>query len=112
LFQHVVQTANAVFLQAGLSLRPDYDAALKKYYNSSVDEVDFENGGPVARSIINRWVAKQTDGHISKLLETPLPGHTRLLLVNALALRALWNNSFDPSLTVSNGHFHPNSKSR
>lgn len=95
-----------MFVQAGVTVIKDYESNLREYYNSTVDELDFENGESLARSIINRWVSKQTRGQIPKLLEQPLPSYTKLLLVNALALKAMWKNSFDPQVTAMKGIFH------
>lgn len=105
-FQNVFKSANGVFLQAGFPIKSNFETKLRKYYNSSIDEVDFENGEMFTRTIINRWVNKQTNGQIPSLLDSTIPKNTKLLLVNALALKAFWNTSFDPLQTIVNSYFH------
>jgi serine protease inhibitor len=93
-----------------VSLNRTYETDVGRYYNSSVQEIDFEDQS--AKIIINRWVSKRTQGQIPELLETPLPQDTKLLLVNALAFKAFWKSSFDPTRTAANGIFHHDTKTK
>ncbi|OXA45547.1 leukocyte elastase inhibitor [Folsomia candida] len=109
-FQSVVKQGNALFLQDGIPIESSYRRDLRHFYNSSVEEVDFSREDATLR--INRWVSKRTGGFIPTLIESPLPASTKLVLVNALALKAFWKNSFDPTRTAASGIFHrgPNAK--
>jgi serpin B len=75
-----------------------------------VEQVDFS--GAEATERVNRWVSKRTGGLIPTLVDGPLSSNTRLLLVNALALKAFWKNSFDPTRTAANGIFHQGTNSK
>jgi serpin B len=48
-------------------------------------------------SVINAWVAERTKGMISRLLASDPPGP--VVLVNVLAVKAMWTQSFDLSKT-------------
>jgi serpin B len=62
--------------------------------------VDFQTAADAARAAINTWVSERTHGRISKLLG---PGDvdpsTRLVLVNAVYLKAKWLLAFDKQAT-------------
>lgn len=92
--------ANRIFPQSGLGLKPAFSAHLQKFFASTVTEQDFQQDPERAREFINAWVAAQTHGKITDLL--PLGGvtpATRLVLVNALYLRASWSDPFEASDT-------------
>lgn len=112
----MVDIANGVFLQDGVSLRKEFERDLDRYYNSSVKTVDFASGGggrdSTAQRVINKWVSLQTKGRISSLIDKPLSSDTRMLIVNALVLDAQWLHSFDPTMTAANGIFHLDSSSK
>jgi serpin B len=111
-FQSVVKQGNALFVQSGVSLEPSYQRDLKHYYNSTVVQVDFEGEPEQVFDRVNLWVDKRTQGLIPQLIDAPLPSNTKLLLVNALALKAFWKNSFDPTRTAANAIFHHDSKTK
>ncbi len=53
-----------------------------------------------ARLVINDWVAAQTEDRIQDLLPAgSLSSSTRLVLVNAVYFKALWQHPFDPDKT-------------
>ena len=52
---------------------------------------------------INGWVSRQTVGRIPKLLAPPnVTEDTRLVLVNAIYLKAEWAAPFDPEQHAAN----------
>ncbi|CAL8105285.1 unnamed protein product [Orchesella dallaii] len=112
----VVDIANGIFLQKGVSLRKEFEEDLAHFYNSSVNTVDFTtvpgSGTRSAQRVVNKWVSTQTKGRISSLIDKPLSQETRMVIVNALVLDAHWLHSFDPTMTAANGIFHLNSKSK
>jgi serine protease inhibitor len=101
-----------VFVQSGVQINPSFESSIRQYYNGTVENVDFENRESMARAVVNRWVRKQTQGQIPNLLEIPVPAETKILLVNALALRAEWKTKFECSQTADKGIFHPDSKTK
>jgi len=69
-------------------------------YRAPVESVDFRNAYDAARKHINEWVANQTHDKIKDLIAPPDVGSdTRMVLVNAIYMKAAWATPFEPSLT-------------
>jgi serpin B len=84
---------NGVWLQQGFEVQDAYLEDLATWFGAGVAEADFaeEAGREEAREEINSWVADSTDDLIEELIpEDVLRPETRLVLVNALHLRAAW----------------------
>lgn len=95
---------NATWLQEGLSVEDSFLEDLSAWFGSGVFEADFRETGPreKARERINDWVADSTADLIEELVpEGALGAATRLVLVNALHLKAAWPSP----LTTSGGRF-------
>jgi serpin B len=92
--------ANATWLQRGMAVAPTFLDTLATAYGSGVEVVDFEADPDAARVDVNAWVDERTEGRIPDLLA---PGTidelTRFVLVNAVYLKAMWADPFDPSIT-------------
>jgi serpin B len=59
---------------------------------------DFGDGAQVAKAI-NAWVEDKTEQMI-KVLVTPMDVlHARLVLVNAIYFKGIWQDQFDPAAT-------------
>jgi len=97
----LLRIANAPFAQHGMPLEAAYLEALASRFGAGVRLVDYVTATEAARSAINAWVDDQTERRIPELL---LPGDldamTRLVLVNAIYLKAAWLNPFPESLTA------------
>ena len=89
----------ACFLQTGLELRPAYLSRVKEYYGAPPEPVDFKRNRAAATKRINDWVAGQTRDRIRDLIPYPLDASTRLVLANAIYLKAPWANEFSSALT-------------
>ena len=101
-----VSAANRLFAQRGLDLLPGFLDTLGASYGASVGEVDFKADPAAAGEAINSWVAAETRDRIRKLIgDGVLDELTRLVLVNAVFLRADWATPFDPKATAD-GPFH------
>lgn len=95
-----LRIANASFAQQGLTLEPAYLDALAAQFGAGVRLVDFKQASEPARIAINAWVADQTEQRIKELLaQGTLNALTRLVLVNAIYLKAAWLTPFEPSAT-------------
>ncbi len=96
-----LRIANAPFAQQGLTLKPAFLEALAERYGAGVRLVDFETAAEAARQAINGWVSDQTEQRIRELLAKGiLDDQTRLVLVNAIYLKAAWANPFESKATV------------
>jgi len=96
--QLTLRIANAPFAQRGLQLQPAYLDTLASKYGAGLRLVDFQNDSAGACNLIDGWVSDQTEGRIPKLLEGLDPA-TRLVLVNAIYLKAPWQTPFDEKKT-------------
>jgi serpin B len=95
-----LDVANRLWVQRGKALEPDFTAALEKRFAAGAGVVDFAAAHEAARGEINGWVSAHTAEKIPELLKagtiTPL---TRLVLTNAVYLKAPWAKPFEKSAT-------------
>lgn len=95
-----LDTANQLFGQRGVGWEQAFLDTLAREYGAAVRTVDFENAAEDARVLINDWVAGRTHDRILDLVgRGVLDAATRLVLVNAIYLKAPWQKPFEPSLT-------------
>ncbi len=92
----LLKIANAPFAQEGMPLEQPYLDILASRYGAGVRLVDYRTDPDGARKVVNAWVKKQTAGRIPNLLAEPdVTTLTRLVLVNAMYLKAPWLNPFE-----------------
>lgn len=97
-----LQVTNAAFAQQGWSLEQEYLKRIGGTFGSGVHLVDFRTDPELARQAINAWVNEQTHNRIPGLL-TPsdVTNQTVLYLVNAIYLKAEWEEWFYEAGTAS-----------
>jgi serpin B len=96
----VLDTANSLFGQSGVTWGEQFLDALAASYGAGMQQVDYRTAPEDARELINDWTADQTRDKIPELLgQGTITTDTRLVLVNALYLKAPWNVPFESSLT-------------
>ena len=96
----VLKIANAPFGQRGLAIKPAYLDALARGFGAGLRVVDYKADPEAARALINGWVADQTEQRIKQLLaHEDITTATRLVLVNAIYLKAAWLTAFDVDAT-------------
>jgi serpin B len=92
--------ANKLFAQQGYGFRPAFLSLVKENFGAAFEPVDFVKNAPVATQHINEWVADQTRNRIRDLIPGgALDETTRLVLANALYLKAPWANEFSSKAT-------------
>jgi serpin B len=107
-----LHVANALWGQKDYGFRKDYLALTRSCYDAGLTEVDFVGDREAARATINAWVEKQTRDKIKELVgKDHLTGDTRLVLTNAIYLKAEWVTKFDKDGTRQ-APFHVSAKSR
>lgn len=90
----VLDAANALFAQAGLAWRGEFVDALADGFGAEPRMVDFADSEP-ARRAINSWTSERTRERIPEIVpEGVLDADSRLVLVNALYLKAPWAEPF------------------
>jgi serine protease inhibitor len=98
--QVTLRVANAPFAQRGYQLASAYLDTLASRYGAGLRLVDFSGDLAGALKTINGWVSDETEGRIQSLLAR-LDPLTRLVLVNAIYLRAPWLTPFEADATSS-----------
>jgi len=98
---------NTLWIQAGLPLRPEFSALLREVAAVTIAEADFAHAPETVRAGINRVIEEQTGGMISGLLAPgTIRSATRLVLANAVYLKAPWAQEF-PGHATSGAPFYP-----
>ena len=92
--------ANRIFAQKGYSFRESFLALVKQNYGAAFEPIDFTADPSGATQRINQWVADQTRNRIRDLIPAgALNETTRLVLANALYLKAPWADPFSEKTT-------------
>ncbi|KAJ8883241.1 hypothetical protein PR048_015081 [Dryococelus australis] len=92
--------ANHIFIDEGFPLREDFLQTATRDFHSGVSNVTFSSGDASAE--INSWVAKETRGKITDIVEPVLPAATVMVLANAIYFKSPWLKKFEKSLTNNN----------
>ncbi|HSL97718.1 MAG TPA: serpin family protein [Candidatus Deferrimicrobiaceae bacterium] len=97
----ILRIANSPFAQRGYPWEAAYLAALAERFGVGVRLVDYVSATEAARRLINGWVNERTEDRIPELLEPGmLSTDTRLVLVNAIYLKAAWLAPFREDATA------------
>src|SRR5437764_5000233 len=92
--------ANRLFAQKGYPFRETYLSLVKQNFGGAFEPIDFVADPAAATQHINKWVADQTRDRIRDLIPGgALDKTTRLVLANALYLKAPWANEFSENVT-------------
>jgi serpin B len=92
--------ANHLFAQKGYHFRETFLALVKQNFGGAFEPIDFVADPAAATQRINKWVADQTRDRIRDLIPGgALDNTTRLVLANALYLKAPWANEFSQNAT-------------
>jgi len=92
--------ANRLFAQSGYKFRDSFRAFVKQYYGAPFEPLDFRNDSTSATKHINQWVTGQTRDRIRDLVPAgALNEMTRLVLANAIYLKAPWAKEFSGAAT-------------
>ncbi|PYI47579.1 MAG: serpin family protein [Verrucomicrobia bacterium] len=98
--------ANRLFAQKGYAFRAAYLSLVKQNFGGAFEPIDFVADPAAATQRINKSVADQTRDRIRDLIPGgALDGTTRLVLANALYLKAPWASEFSQNATKSEPFF-------
>ncbi|WP_435011407.1 serpin family protein [Tundrisphaera lichenicola] len=91
--------ANRLWGKKGLHYLPAFLSIVKDQYRAGLEELDF-TATEQARSRINDWVERQTEGKIVDLIPPDvLDARTRLVLTNAIYFKGDWSTPFPKGAT-------------
>src|SRR4030095_9150446 len=92
--------ANRLFAQQDYEFRQNFLSLVKQNYGAAFEPLDFVADPRAATQHINKWVADETHDKIRDLIpENALNKLTRLVLANALYLKAPWADPFSEKTT-------------
>jgi serpin B len=92
--------ANRLFCDRSLELVQAFADLTERDYGARVKTLDFRGKANASRVHINGWVAHATREKIRDLLSpSAITALTRLVLVDAVYLKAAWHKPFDADLT-------------
>jgi serpin B len=96
----ILATANALWPQSGYPFAAPFLDVLASHYGASLHPVDFERETERSRRAINEWVADRTAERIREVIpKGVLNALTRMVITNAMYLKASWAEPFDASAT-------------
>jgi serpin B len=92
--------ANRLFAQTGYDFRQAFLSLVKQNFGAAFEPLDFVHDSSGATQHINKWIADQTHDRIRDLIPGgSLNDITRLVLANAIYLKAPWASEFSESAT-------------
>lgn len=92
--------ANRLFAQKDYDFRQEFLSLVKQNFGAAFEPLDFVANPNAATQHINKWVADQTRDRIRDLIPADaLNKLTRLVLANALYLKAPWADAFSEKTT-------------
>ncbi|SOB83577.1 serpin family protein [Streptomyces sp. 1331.2] len=98
--QVTLRQSDQVWTQQGFPVEPDYLATLAADFDAGVHTTDFKKDPEGSRKAVNAAVEKATEGRIKDLFAPKaINPDTRLVLTDALYLKAKWASEFKPSHT-------------
>lgn len=101
-----LDSANRIWTGKNILLEDAFTAAMKKYYDAGLKQVDFAGDPEGSRAAINKWVAKNTNDKITGLVpEGAVTRATSLVLTNAVYFLGTWEFPFVEKTTAKADFF-------
>ena len=98
--KNLLLIANSIWPQRNYPFLPGYFDLLNTQYGVTVTYLDYVKEAENARQTINTWVSDKTKGKITDLIpQGVLDADTKLVLTNAIYLKAAWALPFDRNRT-------------
>lgn len=89
--------ANSLWLRQDFSFKPEFLENNRTFYDATITELDFSS--PRALTEINDWVATNTSGKITEIIDSIDPQQI-LFLINAVYFKSAWTHKFAPEKTT------------
>lgn len=88
--------ANSLWARGGALFNEAFLARNRQFYRAEIASLDFSS--PQSVATINRWVAANTKGKISRIIDQ-ISSDDVMFLINAVYFKGLWRKRFDKALT-------------
>ncbi|MEV7021307.1 serpin family protein [Kitasatospora sp. NPDC093558] len=96
-----LRQSDDLWTQQGFAVQPDYLQTLADAFDTGVHPADFRADPENARKAVNAAVEKATEGRIKDLFaQGQISTETRMVLTDALYLKAKWASPFKPEHTA------------
>jgi serpin B len=104
---YTLNNAHSIWIQESLSIQKDFLDLLAAYYNTGLYRVDFTKAHDSSTIAINNWMSEMTAERINNLLpQDALTSLTRLVLVNTMYFKSMWNDTFSVADTRDSAFFN------
>ncbi|KAJ3657125.1 hypothetical protein Zmor_016150 [Zophobas morio] len=94
----LLHTAFKIYLRKEFKLLSSFENTVKKYFDSEVESLDFDQTSATVKKI-NEWVSEKTHGKIEDIVDDDLIASTSLLLLNAIYFKGSWDIPFSERKT-------------
>jgi serine protease inhibitor len=88
--------ANSLWARKGVQFKEDFLARNRQFFGAEIATLDFAD--PQAKTTINNWVSKNTQGKIPSIIDQ-IDSQMVMYLINAIYFKGLWANKFDKART-------------
>lgn len=103
-----LNVVNQLFGQDGYPFGEAFLRTASRQYGAPLAAVDFGRKAANVTRVINRWIADQTNGRITDVIQPgQLDAATRLVLANATYLKAEWDQQFEATFTAPRPFMRP-----
>lgn len=99
--EYLLTIANALLVQSGFSILPEFESGLSTYYDIFFKMVDFSERSTEVVNEINTWVSHNTRNKITELLQEPPPSESKLMILNAVYFKGFWQIPFEKDVLLS-----------
>jgi len=89
--------ANALWLQSGFAIEPDFVRVNRESYDAEVRNVDFQGHPDAAAQDVNDWTTLRTHRRIAKIIEPD--SRLRFVVTDAVYFKGRWTEPFDKKET-------------
>ena len=103
--QYTLAVANRLFAQRKFKILKTYKRLLYRKYFAGLNVLDFSRNPSGAAAFINRWIKKNTNKKIKKMVKARDLRNAVLVLANAIYFQGFWKVPFNKKYTKP-GIFH------
>ncbi|MCA8990107.1 MAG: serpin family protein [Planctomycetaceae bacterium] len=97
---HVLRMVNQLWGQKTYPFHKEFLQRLEREFAAALQELDFQKQPEQCRQTINSWVSSQTEERIQDLLPSgSITALTRMVLTNAIYMKADWLHGFNKTHT-------------
>ena len=97
--QYTLAVANRLFAQRKFKILKTYKTLLYRKYFAGLDVLDFSRNPSRSAAFINRWIKKNTNNKIKKMVKASEVRNAILILANAIYFKGFWEVPFNKKYT-------------